>query len=145
MTAPDRALTAPRRSDQTDSLTAPPRPTLREGADAVTGSPSTNTYSSATAQARSIDRRRPLMRHLLDELRFPRPSRYPTDAFRVRWVRRSWTQPYGVPSWNVRWYVNRRSADRFARKLADDGAVVQVDAFHLEHLTTSHIHQENRP
>ena len=89
--------------------------------------------------------RRPRISSLIDEIRFPRPSRYPTDAYRVRWVRRSWARPHGVPAWNHRIYVNRRSADRFARKLAADGAVVQVDAFHLEHLTTSHIHQENRP
>lgn len=89
--------------------------------------------------------RRIRTRHLLDEARFGAPSRYPDDAYRVRWVRRTWARPAGVPAWNHRWYVNRRSAERFARKLADDGAVVQVDRFDLDHITTTHVHQEDHP
>lgn len=94
--------------------------------------------------ASSEHRPRIRVRHLIDEFKFPRPSRFPTAAYRVRWVRRSWLLNHaGGPSWNIRWYVTVGGASRFAQKLADDGAVVQVDTFRLKYLSTSHVHAED--
>ncbi len=89
------------------------------------------------------ERARPRMRDLINRFKYPLPSRFPTTAHRVRWVRPAWKKNHaGVPAWSHRWFTTAAGAARLARKLADDGAVVQVDSFNLEHLGTTYVDRE---
>lgn len=66
---------------------------------------------------------------------FEPTSRHPEQVYVVRWSRREWqAESNGRASFHTRWYVQYAAAHRYARRLADTGAVVFIDAYMARHL-----------